>query len=862
MPASSPYQNNDYQAANSFRPSRLPVNDIMKAYVAQNQFWDQGAQRVKTAYDSALNLSLTLDENKKVKDDYMKEAEKQMSKLSSGDLSDPSVQRQGLNIFKPLLSDRAIVMDNHLTTLRKSILQDAESYKDKKLSKDGAEGEGYNDLNLGDALDGFEDFNSSTPRDEKLLKGVFEKVKDKRYVPFYNVNKTFDEALKNCKGGVNQNTSADGLNDRITKTAGITAAQAKLCIESYVAQDNKALEQIAINGRMNFKNNRSALVQSVQSYLQRDIDDNDAMMRKYQADKLAAINSKTATKEDLDNFDAVINKYSDAKKSALKEYERVSANDWGDIDQNYKSWSQRIYKKSLIENYAIPRATYGTEVSIDGNPGRIAEYNQNAQDARTIYTSERQFELEMMKSITGEKSTASLKEKMELYAKLGMKFDPKNLMFLDKATVEDAETLWTLKEKLSQNYDASYGDLQDISTIMAGIDNAEFVDILKTPPKNQADYAKVIDIANRYIQGRAALLNGTDKLKGKDASLLQAINAYREKIAYSDALHGILENAQRKAGPEKEVRVNQEISKFMNSEDIYTLQRNPDGSFIKLDKQLITDIATGRNTEWDMSVNNFNKAVSFKNKKTGEVINFEERSFFGKDDAFKIHSFIKDLTKINDDYVSSVNTELRGSKALNQYKYKGDKSTDAIVTDNMNRLYPSGSAKQYRYQTMTQDVRTGNVTFQILKKGKNDVEEALSMDELKDLQKELGKSPVSEGSLITFKDGTATMNIASVKLTQESYLDDAIDLLKEDLANRARQQRKPVSQELRMSRKGKTYQLQATPLSTGTVYSIRIKEPGQSSYQTIQDFDQLSAEQVNKAINLFKDLDYEPQIKP
>ena len=65
-------------------------------------------------------------------------------------------------------------------------------------------------------------------------------------------------------------------------------------------------------------------------------------------------------------------------------------------------------------------------------------------------------------------------------------------------------------------------------------------------------------------------------------------------------------------------------------------------------------------------------------------------------------------------------------------------AADAIVTDNMNRLYPSGSAKQYRYQTMTQDVRTGNVTFQILKKGKNDVEEALSMDELKDLQKELG----------------------------------------------------------------------------------------------------------------------------
>lgn len=94
MPSSSPYQNNDYQAANSFRPYKLPINDIFKASTAVNLYWDEGARIVKNAYENALNLSLTSDQNKDFRDQYIKEAEKKMSQLSSKDLSDPSVQRQ------------------------------------------------------------------------------------------------------------------------------------------------------------------------------------------------------------------------------------------------------------------------------------------------------------------------------------------------------------------------------------------------------------------------------------------------------------------------------------------------------------------------------------------------------------------------------------------------------------------------------------------------------------------------------------------------------------------------------------------------------------------------------------------------
>src|SRR6478736_9304865 len=115
MAATSPYSGNDYQAMSNFRPYQLPVNDIFKAISAQNEFWHVGARRVKAVYENALNLDLTIDANKEVKKKYMDEAEKQLTKLSSMDLSDPSVQRQGFNIYKPLFSDEGIMSDDQAT---------------------------------------------------------------------------------------------------------------------------------------------------------------------------------------------------------------------------------------------------------------------------------------------------------------------------------------------------------------------------------------------------------------------------------------------------------------------------------------------------------------------------------------------------------------------------------------------------------------------------------------------------------------------------------------------------------------------------------------------------------------------------
>lgn len=133
MPTTSPYSPNDYQAASAFRPYQLPVNDIMRAFTAQNNFWDEGASKVKATYQKGLELNLVTDAQKQRRDLFLKDSEKQLLKLSSMNLADPSVVKQGMNIFKPLFSDEDILgEDNVVSSLDKEL-----GNADTSRTKDG-----------------------------------------------------------------------------------------------------------------------------------------------------------------------------------------------------------------------------------------------------------------------------------------------------------------------------------------------------------------------------------------------------------------------------------------------------------------------------------------------------------------------------------------------------------------------------------------------------------------------------------------------------------------------------------------------------------------------------------------------------
>src|SRR6187399_2673083 len=194
MPIStSPYQNNDYQAASVYQPYKLPTQAIAQTAMALDQFWKAGAARVKAASDSVLNLSLTSEENKEIRDQFMKDAQEQLTKLSSGDLSNPDVQREGLNIFKPIFQDKAIMQDDHLTNLRASIYTEAERFK-RDIKTGGA---GFHMDNLAYALKGFQGFNNKTSRNQ--IDGIYEAAKDSSYTPFYDDTKERMDIMKLCK---------------------------------------------------------------------------------------------------------------------------------------------------------------------------------------------------------------------------------------------------------------------------------------------------------------------------------------------------------------------------------------------------------------------------------------------------------------------------------------------------------------------------------------------------------------------------------------------------------------------------------------------------------------------------------------
>ena len=190
MAATTPYQQNDYQAVSNFRPYQLPVNDIFKALQAQNQFWEDGARRVKSVYDNALNLKLSLEPNREIRRKFMEDAEKQLSQLSSMDLSDPNVQKQGFDIFKPLFQDEGVMSDDQATRW----IDDIQSKI--QLAKEVDNGKGYADNNAMVAMEGVFEF--KTAKDRMAGKAYLQNKRS--YTPYYDPSKEMADILKNCKG--------------------------------------------------------------------------------------------------------------------------------------------------------------------------------------------------------------------------------------------------------------------------------------------------------------------------------------------------------------------------------------------------------------------------------------------------------------------------------------------------------------------------------------------------------------------------------------------------------------------------------------------------------------------------------------
>ena len=538
MTATSPYSANDYSAVSNFRPYELPVNDIFKAISAQNQFWDAGAARVKSYYDKGLNLDLTLEENRKIRDQFMKDAEKEMIKLSTMDLADPSVQRKGMSIMSPLFKDKAILYDDQLTRVKKQIFSEADSYRTKKLTPNGIEGEGFSQKNLAYALDGFEEFNEKTARDENVLKGLYGKLANKKYIPQYDMTREFTKIINNCKGSSEfKQDVADGnyLYFDVSSKEGATSSEMTNCF--MMGMSPMAKQQLSIDGWAYYKSSSNPYTDLANDHYNMKVGPYKERKEAIEATIKGIEDKAVKTDEDKKNI-ANLKKVLDAAASDYNEAEIEFKNMTSDngleyAKSNFQSLAGSIYMNRFLKNVGETYKNDNVTRKLIPNAAGIAQFNahererlmyiqDNLETNRIMLKAKLDYDLEVAKGNAGITP-------LPLNPRVAPGED--NVTFTPEMQMEEEGLAWneyskayeTIREYISQKIDptkpVTHTQILNYANSVAK-DNPEFNQLLDVYNKSKEAYEEKV-LFRKGVEERVKLRDkaGYEKLAGKKVTL-------------------------------------------------------------------------------------------------------------------------------------------------------------------------------------------------------------------------------------------------------------------------------------------------------------------------------------------------------
>lgn len=364
MAATTPYGPNDYTAVSNFRPYELPINDVFKGITAQDRFWDEGAAKVKAVHDNALDLRLSLAPNKEIRDKYMADADKQLTKLSTMDLSNPSVQRQGFNLYKPLFKDEGVMYDDLATRHYDKVRNDAMTYRSRNNGKE------YSDINFKYAMQGYSEFVKAG--DRMAGKSAYENRKE--YTPYYDYTEDFAKALKDCHpssietegpymGSKGQTTGY--MHEVYAKT--LSAAQARGCLESGLSPN--AQRQLQIEGAVAYQGNPQTLGSDVSTYLSGVNTNLSNQLQELAANKAALL--KNPGKLTGPELKAILDQYDESMKGVTNEMvttnhtiDKINKGDLTDVLNNFENYAgtvysyRKLYKKALSSSYSDTKDIY------------------------------------------------------------------------------------------------------------------------------------------------------------------------------------------------------------------------------------------------------------------------------------------------------------------------------------------------------------------------------------------------------------------------------------------------------------------------------------------------------------------------
>jgi hypothetical protein len=151
----------------------------------KQSMFEQGASRVRSAYTSVLNAPLSNKNLIPLRDQYIKDAQEQLTKLSSSDLSLMENVNAAEQIFSPFWQNKFMVQDIAMTKSYQNEMQKYQSWKDSAKPE---EREKYNNIGMMYLQNGL-----SKLQNAELTPEAFGAIEMRKAEPFTNIEAYLDK---------------------------------------------------------------------------------------------------------------------------------------------------------------------------------------------------------------------------------------------------------------------------------------------------------------------------------------------------------------------------------------------------------------------------------------------------------------------------------------------------------------------------------------------------------------------------------------------------------------------------------------------------------------------------------------------
>lgn len=353
------------------QPHLANTDAIARTFQTKVQYWAAGAAQLKNAYQNYLGLELTRDDNQGRLSSYMQNANKILQSVSQRDLSVADNVSDALQVFDPIVKDKAIMGDNAITKHYRSQLGIAESYRFKD------KGEGYSTDNVNYLMMKLNDFR--TDQDPNNWQQHYSTRQN--YTPYHDVAKEINTLMENFQPNVMDITKREvGKDGKNTMYMQHTVDKSRYAeqVRAYLSANlsDKAKKQLEITSVVRYGNNLDAIAMDYLPHANNQLKMLDKQIETLKGTLGAA---KDADKQFIQNQIDAITK---SRKSLESDVNNIKAGNYDFMKSNRDRFASFVYSDKYLD--VVSRSLQNKDIKMELKPDQVEmllfrESNENAR---------------------------------------------------------------------------------------------------------------------------------------------------------------------------------------------------------------------------------------------------------------------------------------------------------------------------------------------------------------------------------------------------------------------------------------------------------------------------------------------------